>query len=825
MSRLPLVIVMTLLSLTLGVRATAQPAGGGALPTIAERTQGMAAHPGFINFYWEADAERLWLEVEDWGQEFLYLTQTPSNVEGSNRGSWSGSRIVRFEREGLKVFLIASNYQYRALSDDPLEVRAVTEAYTPPVIQGFRVAAEEEGRVLVDATDFFMRDTRGGGRGGANAAGNLDRARSAFYWPRTKNFETNTEIELTLTFSAGAGETIRLHHSMVELPDDNFEPRLYDPRSGASSVSFTDYASPFTELIRTQYTVRHRLQKRDSAAAVSEVVEPIVYYVDPGAPEPIRSALVDGASWWAEAFEAAGFRNAFRVEVLPGDADPMDLKYNMIFWIHRPERGWSSGSSIRDPRTGEIISGRVFLGSQRMRQDFLIGSGLTALYENGEAETAEVEAMVLARVRQLSAHEVGHTLGFGHNFVASIAGRESVMDYPHPYVEIAADGSLDLSNAYDEGIGEWDKVSIAFAYSQFAPGADERAELHRILDEAHARGMYYLADVGTSSASPETHQWDNGGDTLGEFERVMQVRSIALGNLSANNIRVGDPYARLNEVLVPIYLFHRYQTEALSKSIGGVDYRFAVRGDGQKILEVVDPARQRRALDLLLQTIEPSALAIPRDLLAMLPPRAGGFTRGETFPSRTSPTFDPMAAAETAVGHTMALLLDANRAARLVANRVLVPQAPSLGEVIDTLIDRTWKATPSDDPYLVELQRVAADVTLHHLMLLAADTEALNQVRATAALKIEELRQWVSAQLESVLVVNASNGNGQAAAPPADSGRRAHLYFAAKQIEHYQAEPSQFLATTPLEAPPGAPIGMGEVPLAGLVCDWGWWNR
>jgi hypothetical protein len=658
--------------------------------------------------------------------------------------------------------------------------------------------------VLVDATDFFMRDTRN------NGTGNLDRDRSAFYWPRTRNFEKNTEIELTLTFSAGDGATIRLHHSLVELPDNNFQPRSYDPRSGASSVSFTDYASPFTEPIRAQYTVRHRLQKRDPNAAVSEPVEPIVYYVDPGAPEPIRSALVEGASWWNEAFEAIGFTDGFRVEVLPADADPMDLRYNMIFWIHRPNRGWSSGSSVRDPRTGEIISGRVFLGSQRMRQDFLIGSGLTALYENGEAETSEVEAMVLARVRQLAAHEVGHTLGFGHNFVASVAGRESVMDYPHPYVQIGADGSLDLSDAYDVGIGEWDKVGIAFAYSQFPDGTDETRALNAILDEAHARDLYYLGDVGASSASPNTHQWDNGPDVLGEFERVMQIRSIALQNLSENNIRMGDPYARLGEVLAPVYLFHRYQTEALSKSIGGVDYRFAVRGDGQKIVEVVSPDRQRRALDLLLGTIEPQALAIPRDLLAILPPRAGGATRGETFPSRTSPTFDPLAAAETAVGHTMSLLLNQNRAARLVANRVLEAGAPTLGEVIDAMFDRTWKVAPSADPYLAELHRVASDVALYHLMVLAANTGAANQVRATAALKIEELRQWVDRQLDATVD---------------DGAERAHLYFAAKQIEHYQAEPSQFLATTPAAAPPGAPIGMGEVPLSGMMCDWEDRNR
>ena len=328
--------------------------------TIQARTDGMQKFEGFIDFYWDAQAERLFLEIADWDKEFLYVRSTPSNVAGSNRASWNGTQLVKFSREGSKIFLIQPNYQYRAVSDDPLERRAVDEAYTDVNVAGFTIAAEEDGRVLVDVTDFLMRDSGGGrggggrgrGRGGAAAGGGggrgaLDRSRSAFYWPRTKNFPMNTEIELTLTFGGGNGTTIRQHHSMVELPGPGYQPRKYDPRSGVSSFSYVDYATPIVEPLRKQFTSRHRLQKKDPNAAISEAVEPIVYYIDPGAPEPIRSALLEGASWWNQAFEAIGYRDAFQVKVLPGDVDPMDLRYNIVFWIHRPNRGWSSGSSVR----------------------------------------------------------------------------------------------------------------------------------------------------------------------------------------------------------------------------------------------------------------------------------------------------------------------------------------------------------------------------------------------------------------------------------------------------------------------------------------------
>ncbi len=787
------------------------------VPTIRERTAGMQKLEGFFNLYWEERAERLWLEIDKLGTEFLYVTDLSSSIEGRNRGAWNGGQSLRFDRFGSKILATQVNYRYRAVTGDPVEPRAVKEAYTDPAVFGFRVAAEEDGRVLVDATDFFMRDAQNLGMGG------IDRNRCALYWPRTRNFPKNTEVEVILTYNGapaaapggrgsaaapsggrggggGAGTTVRVHHSLVELPDGQYRPRRYDPRSGVMGMQFIDYASPFRELARKEYSSRFRLVKKDPAAAVSEPVKPVVYYVDASTPEPIRSALVEGASWWNQAFEAAGFRNAFQVNVLPADADPMDLRYNMILWTHSPGRSWSSGASLRDPRTGEIITGRVYLGSDRIRQDFLILSGLKPAYAGNAADTQELERVALARIRQLSAHEVGHTLGFGHNYVSSIANRASVMDYPHPYIKIRDNGTLDFSEAYTVGIGEWDKVFVAYAYSQFPDGTNEDAALDKIINDAHRRGLYCLSESGDSSASPFSHDWDNGPDPLSELERVMKIRQIALNNFSENNIPQGTAMARLEEVLVPVYLFHRYQTQAAGKSIGGVDYRAAVRGDGQKIVEVVPAAAQRLALRLLLGTITPEALSLPRNILKLIPPRAG-VSGGEVFPRHTAPTFDPLAAAESAANITVAVLLNPERAARLISNRAMDPAAPTLAEVIETILAGTWKSEPPADPYLAEIHRVVGNSVLYYLMRLASDADTAPEARAMAAFKLDQLKAYASAKVMK------------------DEAELAHLKFAAAQIGRYQADPSKFVFPTEVAAPPGAPIGTGELPFPWLVWE------
>ncbi|MDB4778172.1 zinc-dependent metalloprotease [bacterium] len=767
------------------------------LPSIVEKTKGFKKLEGFFDLYWDDQEERFWMEIEHWDQEFLYVTSTPANSSGS-RGSWGGTKVQKFSRHGKKVFLTEVKFRYRAETNDEREREAVENAYYPTITNGFEVAAEEEGRALIDATSFFLKSDEG----------SVDRSRSTIHWPRTKNFPKNTEVEVTLTTTGSSsrdgegggsqdGQTIRRHHSLVELPDAGYTPREHDERMNMFSTRYLDYATPITEPIQKQMINRHRLVKKDPNAPVSEPVEPIVYYIDPGAPEPIRSALIDGASWWNQAFEEIGYKNAFRVEELPADADPMDLRYNMVLWIHRPTRGWSFGSSITDPRTGEIICGRVFLGSQRIRQDFLIGSGLHAPYRDQTADTEQIEEMALARIRQLSAHEIGHTLGFAHNFAASSFGRASVMDYPHPTIRAREDESLDFSDAYSVGVGEWDKVSVAYAYSHFPDGVNEKQALIEILKNAHARGMYTNQSVSPGSADPNTHQWDNGKDAMDEFNNVMQVRRIALRNLSEANIQVGKQMSSLEEVLVPIYLYHRYQTEAVSKILGGLDYRFAARGDGQMTFEIVSAERQTRALGLLLETLEPSQLEVPEHILKLLSPRSSSNSE-ELFQRHTSPMFDPLAAAESAADHTLTFLLNPSRAARLIQQHARDSEIPSLGEVIDQLLAKTWRSQAKSSPYHLEIRRAVDDVVLKRLMGLASNKNATTQVRAIAFRSIDSLKSWLGEQV------------------PTEESQIAHFAFAMHLIEQFQKEPSKFEIGDPPDAPAGAPIGMGMKPFCAL---------
>ncbi|MFH1575240.1 MAG: zinc-dependent metalloprotease [Acidobacteriota bacterium] len=787
-------------------------------PSIRDKVAGMRQLEGFFNLYWEEKAEKMWLEIDKWNIEFLYAAQTPSNIEGRNRGNYGNSSVVRFERHGSKVLLTKSNYAYRANSSDPLEREAVNLAFTPPAIFGFRVAAEEGDRVLVDATDFFVRDAQGLGAGG------VDRNRSAFYWPRTKNFPKNTEVELVITYNgaissgavvpgrpgapaestaaAGTGTTIRVHHSIVELPDHHYRTRQNDPRLAINGTSFLDFASPFRDPIRSQYLVRFRLIKKDPTAAISEPVKPIVYYIDSAAPEPIRSALVEGASWWNQAYEAAGFKNAFQAKVLPPDVDPMDLRYNVILWMDRPNRGWSSGGQVTDPRTGEIISGRVWLDAQRIRQDFLIGSSLKPLYGAKEPDTRDIEEMALARIRQLSAHEVGHTLGYGHNYGSSAWGRASVMDYPHPLIKIKEDGTLDFSEAYAVGIGEWDKVWVKYSHTQFPEGTDENEALDKIVNDSIAKGMYCLSDSGDGSMHPHVHDWDNGADSLAELERVLKIRQIALKNFSEKSIPPRTALARLEEVLVPAYLFHRYQTQAAGKSIGGINYRIAVRGDAQKPIEMVPADVQRKALDLVLNTVSEDVLALPEHILKLIPPRTG-VTGGEVFPRRTAGSFDPLSAAETAAHLSMALVFNPARAARLINNRIVDENLPTLQEVIDTTLTRTWKTNPPVGPYKSEIHRVVNTVALYHLMALATSPLSSTQVSAIASLKIDQLKGWLKGRIGAI----------------SDESQSAHFQFAVAQIERYQADPTQFVIPVPQATPPGAPIGTIEYLLPGMVWE------
>ena len=819
-------------------RPAAQPAGERRVlvqgtPTIAEKTAGMEKYPGFFTFYWDATGGKLWLEIpaDGFGAEFLYVNSLPaglgSNDIGLDRGQLGGDRIVRFERSGPKVLLIQPNYDYRAVTDNAAERRAVEQAFAQSALWGFDVAAEEDGRVLLDASNFYLRDAHnvvGRLRQTQQGTYRLDPTRSAFYLDRTKNFPKNTEVEATLTFASDQpgrlvgtvapsadSVTLRQHHSFVELPGPGYTPRAFDPRAGYFGISYFDYATPIDQPIQKRFIARHRLAKKDPRAARSEPVAPIIYYLDPGTPEPIRSALLDGARWWNQAFEAAGYSNAFRVEMLPDGADPMDVRYNLIQWIHRSTRGWSYGSTVTDPRTGEIIKGQVSLGSLRVRQDFLIAEGLLAPYETGTPASPAAIQMALARLRQLSAHEVGHTLGLGHNYIASTVNRASVMDYPHPLAKLAADGSIDLSDAYATGIGEWDKIAIAYGYQDFAPGTDEHAALTNILTDAMQRGLAFLSDQDArppGSAHPATHLWDNGANAVDELERILLVRAAALQRFGERNITPGTPLAMLEEVLVPLYMSHRYQAEAAAKVIGGMSYTYALRGDGQQPTQIVPVAEQRRALDAVLRTLTPETLALPESLLRLIPPRPDGYQGGERerFRGRTGLTFDAVAPAEAAAGFVLSFLLHPERAARLEEFRARDANHPGLGEVVDALLAATVQA-PAKDNLDGAVQRTVNLAVLYQLMALAADNRAAGQARAVAAQKLDDLMKWLESRGRTV-----ENETWQA-----------HYNFAAAQIAKFQEDPSKLPLPQPLAPPDGPPIGsrvgfgVGSGP---WLCNW-----
>ena len=808
-------------------------------PTIEEKTSGMEPISGFVPLFWDERTGHLFAEFAEMDEEFLYSVSAASglgsNPIGLDRGQISRRAILKPIRVGPRVLLMEPNYRFRAVSDNPDEVRAVQDAFAPSVHWGFQVVAETGERVLVDMTDFFLRDAHGSAariqRAGQGTY-RLDRDRSVFYLPNIKGFPDNTEVETMLTFTSdqpgrlvtgvaasGDAVTLRHHHSLVRLPGPGFEVRVADPRIGVNGPTYMDYATPIDQPMTVRLTARHRLEKVDPTAERSEVVEPIVYYLDRGVPEPVRTALLEGARWWAEAFEAAGFIDAYRVEVLPEGADAQDIRYNMIHWTHRRTRGWSYGGGVQDPRTGEIIKGNVNLGSLRLRQDHLHGVGLVAPFDGASGappaglppdpdgphscglsaapgfsylaqvgEGASPVDLALARVAQLSAHEVGHTLGFPHNYMSSTyGGRASVMDYPAP-LAVLEDGVVKLDDAYGVGVGSYDILSVRWAYGQF-PAEETAAALDAIMQEglmSETRFMAHTDNYIGAGAHPLASVWDNGQDLVRHLGREIEIRQAGLDAFGENVIRPGEAMSLLEPVLVPLYLHHRFQMKAALNTVGGQEYYYAVRGDGQRPVASVPGSRQREALNIVLQTLETDFLALPERIIEMIPPPAYREAGGETFDGNTGLVFDPLAAADTSADYTVELLLHPERMARLVNNHALDPDQPGLAEVLDRLVEETWGAAEPEGSYRRAVQDAAERSVLNGMMREAMNPD--NPARVRAVLE------------DRLMALGGTLGDMD--------GRTPHETLAAADIHRFanRDESLDPNASRP-ERPPGSPIG------------------
>ena len=738
-------------------------------------------YEGFMNFSYNNDSGKIILEINKLDSEFMYINSLSRGVGnndlGLDRGQLGDSRVVYFTKRGNKILLIQPNLRYVSNSSNYLENKAVKEAFARSVLFGFDIIEKTKDSYKIDITSFLIRDAHGVSqrlRYSNSGSYTLNKSMSAIDLDRTKAFPKNIEFDVLLTFTGNpsgnlvrsvtptaSNLTVNQHHSFVELPDNNYKKRKFDPRSGSNPFIVYDYSTPIDDKLEQRFIVRHRLNKKYPKQEISEPVEPIVYYIDNGTPEPVKSALIEGGNWWNQAFESAGYKDAFRIEVLPEDADPMDVRYNLIQWIHRSTRGWSYGASIVDPRTGEIIKGQVSLGSLRVRQDYMILSGLIDNPNDIENKSL-IKKTSLDRIRQLSAHEIGHTLGFAHNYISSANNRSSVMDYPHPKIDIV-NGNINIDNAYSKNIGDWDKVSVRYAYTDFQENENEDVKLNDIIEEAVNKGLYFLSDSDSrpvGSANPFSHLWDNGEFPYKELDKLLKVRDLALKNIDLDNLVDGEPYDRIEDILVPIYMLHRYQIESAAKAIGGVDYLYFVKNKNNDKVKFVDSKLQKESLKSLLNVLNPKNLVLPTNLIQILSPRSFRNPRTrENFESNTGVTFDYINASSSIINHTLTFLMNPERINRIYQQNMFGENILMLDDYL-TIISNSIFSNKRMSPYESSINKNTSSLFLDHLFLTFNNSNTNDLSKSVILSSILNTKEKLSSNLNDYnrFLVNKING-------------------------------------------------------------------